>query len=168
MRTPTAHPAPGIIGHNRTMLPPHYCVFPPEGITDSLLPAWPGCNIRFQISPAMAARLAQALLIVPAGLGSAGLLDDGREHFFCVQQGAFTLTAHGETATRSPGGFADILAGMAFALAATADGEARAIWVKRPYEPASGVDAPGAEDRPSRHRPARGQRPALVHPSARH
>jgi (S)-ureidoglycine aminohydrolase len=143
MRTPTAHPAPGIIGHNRTMLTPHYCVFPPEGIMDSLLPTWPGCIIRFQTSPAMGARFAQALLIAPAGQGSAGLLDDGREHFFYVQQGAFTLTADGETATLSPGGFAYIPAGMAFALAATADGEARAIWVKRPYEPAPGVHAPG-------------------------
>jgi (S)-ureidoglycine aminohydrolase len=53
MRTPTSNPPPGIIGQNRTMLSPHYCVFPPEGIMDSLLPAWPGCVIRFQASPEM-------------------------------------------------------------------------------------------------------------------
>jgi len=65
MRTPTANPPPGIIGHNRTMLTPHYAVLPPEGIMDSLLPGWPGCIIRFQTSPAMGARFAQALLIAP-------------------------------------------------------------------------------------------------------
>jgi (S)-ureidoglycine aminohydrolase len=39
---------------------------------DSLLPAWPDCIIRFQTSPAMGARFARALLIAPAGQGSAG------------------------------------------------------------------------------------------------
>jgi (S)-ureidoglycine aminohydrolase len=118
-------------------------VFPPEAIMDSLLPGWPGCIIRFQTSPAMGARFAQALLIAPAGHGSAGLLDDGLEHFFYVQQGAFTLVAEGRTATLGPGGFAYIPVGMAYALAATAAGEARAIWVKRPYVALPGVPAPG-------------------------
>lgn len=143
MRTPTANPPPGIIGHNRTMLTPHYAVFPPEGIMDSLLPAWPGCIIRFQTSPEMGARFAQALLIAPAGQGSAGMVDDGLEHFFYVTQGTFTLRADGRTAALAPGGFAYIPAGMAYALAAAEAGEARAIWVKRPYVPVAGIAPPG-------------------------
>lgn len=143
MRTPTANPPPGIIGHNRTMLTPHYAVLPPEGIMDSLLPGWPGCIIRFQTSPAMGARFAQALLIAPPGRGSAGALDDGLEHFFYVAQGRFTLEAEGRRMTLTPGGYAYIPAGTAYALAATAEAEARAIWVKRPYEPVPGVARPG-------------------------
>jgi len=142
MRTPTAHPPPGIIGHNRTVLTPHYAVFPPEGIMDSLLPRWPGCIIRFQASPEMGARFAQALLIAPAGAGSDGVIDDGLEHFFYVTTGAFTLRADGTAHTLAPGCFAYIPAGMPYALAA-AGGEARAIWVKRRYVPVPGIAPPG-------------------------
>ena len=88
MRVPTPNPPPGIIGHNRSMLTPNYCVFPPEGIMDSLLPNWPGCIIRFQTSRQMGAAFAQALLIVPAGAGSAGAVDDGVQAFLYVQAGA--------------------------------------------------------------------------------
>ena len=45
--------------------------------------------------------------------------------------------------TLTPEGYAFIPAGTAYALAATAEAEARAIWVKRPYEPVPGVARPG-------------------------
>ena len=125
------------------MLTPNYCVFPPEGIMDSVLPGWPGCIIRFQTSPAMGARFAQALVIVPSGHGTEGALDDGLEHFFYVTEGAFRLTADGRETTLEPGGFAYIPAGMAYALSASGGSEARALWVKRPYEEVSGVARPG-------------------------
>jgi (S)-ureidoglycine aminohydrolase len=144
MRTPTPNPPPGIIGHNRTMLTPNYCVFPPEGIMDSLLPDWPGCVIRFQTSPAMGARFAQALLIAPEGCGS-NAIDDGLEHFFYVQQGRFSVAIGGVDTPLAPGGFVYVPSGTGFALRNTADGESRAIWVKRPYQPAPGVPAPGVK-----------------------
>ena len=143
MRTPTPHPRPGIIGENRTMLTPHYCVFPPEGIMDSLLPDWPGCIIRFQTAPAMGARFAQALLIAPVGCGTRGPVDDGLEHFFYVQQGDLVITAAGQERSLPPGGYAYVPAGVPFTLRNPGGAEARAIWVKRPYQPAPGVPLPG-------------------------
>ena len=52
---------PGIIGQNRARLTPHYAVFPPPGIMDSLLPGLDGCILRFMTSkpqPPMASHAA--------------------------------------------------------------------------------------------------------------
>lgn len=143
MRVPVPHPRPGIIGENRTMLTPNYCVFPPECIMDSVLPGWPGCIIRFQTSPAMGARFAQALLIAPAGRGTDAPVDNGLEHFFYVQKGSLTVNLGGRETALPPGGYVYVPAGTPFSLNNMGTDEARAIWVKRPYQPAPGVPAPG-------------------------
>lgn len=140
-RTPVHHPGPGIIGHNRTALTPHYCVFPPEGIMDSLLPDWPGCTIRWQTSPEMGARFAQALVILPAGCGTA--IADGLEHFLYVTEGALSVEAGGRREVLPPGGYLYVPAGTGFTARNEGAAEARAIWVKRPYRPAGGVPLPG-------------------------
>ena len=38
---------PGIAGHNRTMVTPHYAVMPPEGILESRLPGFERTILRF-------------------------------------------------------------------------------------------------------------------------
>ncbi|WP_027283725.1 (S)-ureidoglycine aminohydrolase [Rubritepida flocculans] len=142
MRVPTPHPPPGIIGQNRAVLTPHYCVFPPEGIMDSLLPSWPGCIVRFQTTPQMGARFAQALLILPPGAGSAGAVDDGVQAFLYVQQGVLEVTIEGAAHRLAPGGYAYVPQGLPYAVRNAGEGEARAIWVRKRYQPAAGVPAP--------------------------
>ena len=142
MRVPTPNPPPGIIGHNRSMLTPNYCVFPAEGIMDSLLPNWPGCVVRFQTSRQMGARFAQALLLVPSGAGSAGEVDDGVQAFLYVRAGALEVMVEGRTHTLSPGGYAYVPQGVAYSVRNVGGEEARAIWVRKAYQPAAGVAAP--------------------------
>ena len=142
MRVPTPNPPPGIIGHNRTMLTPHYAVFPPEGIMDSLLPNWPGCIVRFQTSRQMGARFTQALLLIPAGAGTSGALDEGVQGFLYVTAGALEVTVEGATHRIPPGGYAYMPAGIPYAARNAGGEEARAIWVRKPYQPAAGVPAP--------------------------
>ena len=142
MRVPTPNPPPGIIGHNRSMLTPNYCVFPPEGIMDSLLPNWPGCIVRFQASRQMGAGFAQALLILPAGAGSTGAVDDGVQAFLYVQAGALEVTVEGATHALRPGGYVYVPQGVPYAVRNAGAEEARAIWVRKPYQPAAGVPAP--------------------------
>jgi (S)-ureidoglycine aminohydrolase len=142
MRTPTTNPPPGIIGQNRSMLTPHYCVFPPEGIMDSLLPAWPGCIVRFQATPEMGARFAQALLILPPGSG--GGAADGLQHFFYVTQGEAELRFDGRTERLLPGGYAYLPPGTAYTFRALGEAEARALWVRKPFQVVGGVAPPRA------------------------
>jgi len=142
MRVPTPNPPPGIVGHNRSMLTPNYCVFPPEGIMDSLLPNWPGCIVRFQTSRQMGAGFAQALLIVPPGAGSAGPVDDGVQAFLYLQTGALEVTVEGKTHALVPGAYVYVPQGIPYAVRNAGAGEARAIWVRKAYQPAPGTPAP--------------------------
>ncbi|WP_376088115.1 (S)-ureidoglycine aminohydrolase [Roseomonas sp. CCTCC AB2023176] len=136
MRVPTPNPPPGIIGHNRTMLTPHYCVFPPEGIMDSLLPAWPGCIVRFQTTPRMGARFAQALLIMPPkawGPQPAELQSDAQA-FFYVLSGTVEAEVEGAAVTLTPGGYVYFPNGQDVRIFNAGPEEARLIWVRKPYE----------------------------------
>lgn len=138
---PNANPPPGIYGHNRTMVTPHYAVMPPEGILESRLPGFRDTLVRFYTSPAMGARFAQALLEIGAGGGTTRPAGDGLEHFLYVLDGTVALAAGATEAALAPGGYAYVPAGTAFSLHAPA--AARLIWIKRPYEPAEGHAAPG-------------------------
>jgi (S)-ureidoglycine aminohydrolase len=110
---------------------------------DSVLPGRPGCTISFQTSPAVGARLAQALLILPAGAGTDAPVDNGLEHFFYVQKDSLTVKIGGRETALPPGGYVYVPAGTPFTLNSLCAKEARAVWVKRPYQSAPGVPAPG-------------------------
>jgi len=142
MRVPTPNPPPGIIGHNRSMLTPSYCVFPAEGIMDSLLPNWPGCIARFQTSRQMGAGFTQALLIVPPGAGSAGAVEEGVQAFLYVRAGVLEVTVEGRVHSLVPGGYVYVPQGVPYAVRNAGGEEARAIWVRKAYQPAAGVPAP--------------------------
>lgn len=156
---PRANPPPGIFGHNRTMVTPHYAVMPPDGILESRLPNLRG-QVRFHTSPAMGARFAQALLELESGGGTDHPIEDGLEHFLYVVSGTMDVAAGAVRRTLAPGGFAYIPAGTPLALQAAE--AARAIWIKRPYEPAAGhtIPAPvfGQRDQiPLRHKHTTGR-----------
>ena len=144
MRVPTQNPPPGIIGHNRTMLTPHYCVFPPEGIMDSLLPAWPGCIVRFQTTPRMGARFAQALLIMPPGTSGPrdAELQPNVQSFFYVLSGSVEMEVEGALRRLAPGGYAYVPAGGSANVSNPGPEEARLVWVRKPYEEPRVVVAP--------------------------
>lgn len=134
---------PGIFGSNRTMVTPHYAVMPPEGILESRLPGFKETKIHFHTSPAMGARLAQALLVMEEGGGTPAPIEDGLEHFFYVLEGEAEVGAHDEVRRLGAGGFAYVPAGAAYGIRAVG-GPARAIWIKRPYVPAPGIAPRGA------------------------
>ena len=137
------NPPPGIFGHNRTMVTPHYAVMPPEGILESRLPAWHDTLIRFHTSPSMGAAFAQALLEMAPGGGTSGPVTDGLEHFLYVVAGSVEFGSDAVSQTLETGGFVYSPAGAALSVRAV-DGPARAIWIKRPYEPAAGTTKPAA------------------------
>lgn len=129
---------PGIAGHNRTMVTPHHAVMPPEGILESRLPGFEKTKIRFQTSPAMGANFAQALLEIDDGGGTPVPMQDGLEHFLFVLDGQAEIIADGQSRQCDAGGFAYVAAGRPYAIRALG-GPAKAIWIKRPYVPATGI-----------------------------
>ncbi len=139
---PQANPPPGIFGHNRTMVTPHYAVMPPEGILESRLPDFHATKIRFHTSPSMGARFAQALLEVDAAGGTTQPVADGLEHFLYVVSGTLELTVDARPETLEPGGYAYAPAGSELAMLARSD--VRAIWIKRPYLPVPNHARPAA------------------------
>ena len=140
---PRPNPPPGIFGHNRTMVTPHYAVMPPEGILDSRLPGWRNTLVRFHASPSMGARFAQTLLEVGDAGGTDAPVADGLEHFFYVLSGTLEVGSDGRSQALTPGGYVYSPAGATLTVRATG-GPARAIWIKRPYEPAPGTTTPAA------------------------
>lgn len=134
---------PGIAGHNRTMVTPHYAVLPPEGILESRLPGFAATRIRFQAAPALGARFAQALLEMEDGGGTTAPRRDSLEHFLYVLAGEAEIGIDGETRRLDAGGTAFIAPGGGFTIRAVG-GPARAIWIHKPYQPAAGIAPPAS------------------------
>ena len=137
---PRPNPPPGIFGHDRTRVTPHYAVMPPQGILESRLPGWKDTLVRFQTSPAMGAAFAQALLEIAEGGGTAGAVRDGLEHFFYVVSGQIHMSAGSLQSVLGPGGYGYVPAGTAMQM--TAADASRVIWIKRPYETVAGYEPP--------------------------
>jgi len=136
------NPPPGIFGHNRTRVTPHYAVMPPQGILESRLPGLTQTLVRFQTSPAMGAAFAQALLEIAPGGGTEAEIDDGLEHFFYVLAGAIDLSAGSLRERLYPGGYAYVPAGETIAI--IAEEASRVVWIKRPYDAVARHDKPAA------------------------
>jgi (S)-ureidoglycine aminohydrolase len=130
---------PGVAGHNRSMVTPHFAVMPPEGILESRLPGWPGTKVFFQISPQMGARFAQALLVMPPGGAGAPQGNNGVSHFYYVISSSCNITINGQRHALSTGGYAYLPPGTAHRLECP-DG-ARIAWIRKPFDDA-GLEAP--------------------------
>ncbi len=133
---------PGIIGHNRANLTPHYAIFPPAGIMDSLLPGLKDCILRFMTSPRMGAQFAEAMLLVAPGGGCDAARDDGLQHFFYVLSGELEVTIGRKKEVLEVGMFAYAPAGAKYSFTNRGTAPVRALWVKRPYTSVKGIDAP--------------------------
>lgn len=123
----------GVYAHNRAVVTPQYSVMPPEGILPSRLPGFERTTVRFQTSPEMGARFAQALLEIDPGGGTIGPRHDGLEHFFYVLSGDVDIVideTHHEMTAES---FCYVPAGFHYTIT-NGDDPARIIWIKRPYE----------------------------------
>lgn len=133
---------PGIIGHNRARLTPHYAVFPPPGIMDSLLPGLEGCILRFMTSKAMGARFAQAMLLVAPEGGTTAPIEDDAQHFLYVLEGTLEVGAGKKRQALAAGGYAYVPARTKLSFRNEGTAEARALWVRKTYVKAAGVQAP--------------------------
>jgi (S)-ureidoglycine aminohydrolase len=123
------------------MVTPHYAVLPPEGILESRLADFHDTLIRFQTSPSMGARFAQALLEIARGGGTARPIVDGLEHFIYILSGTLDIGSDGVARALEAGGYAYVPAGGTLTLRAM-HGPVLAIWIKRPYEPVVGHAVP--------------------------
>lgn len=134
---------PGVAGHNRSMVDPHFAVMPPQGILDSRLPGWPGTKVYFQTSPQMGAKFVQALLhMPPGGTGVPGRFE-GISHFYYVTGEECDITISGRTHWLTAGGYAYVPPGVAHSLAA-GPGGAKVAWIRKPFVAAAGLEAPAA------------------------
>ncbi len=134
---------PGIAGHNRTMVTPHYAVMPPQGILESRLPGFADTLVRFQTSPRMGARFAQCLLELAATGRTTAPRRDPQQHFLYVTGGQVLLGIGTETQRLEVGGFAYIPAGAEWTLRADG-GPAQVLWIRKPYESLPGIHPPPA------------------------
>jgi len=133
---------PGVIGHNRAHLTPHYAIFPPIGIMDSFLPGLERCILRFMTSPRMGARFAEAMLLVAPGGGTLEPIEDGLQHFLYVLSGELDVSLGKKKQTLTPGGYAYAPEGTKLSFRNRAGEQARALWVKKPYTALKGVAHP--------------------------
>ncbi len=133
---------PRSIGHNRSLVTPHYAMIPAEGILVSHLPGFEGTIVRFQTSPEMGARFAQCLLEIAPGGGATAPRDDGLEHFFYVVAGVADIAAGDDQQRLTAGGFAYLPAGARYAIRNAGATQANVLWVKRRYIAVPGITAP--------------------------
>jgi len=115
----------------------NFAILPPEGIPESTLPAWRDTGARILAAPAMGADFAMYLLDVKAGGGTQHALESDVECFFYCIEGEATLTLAAGAQPVRAGGYAYLAPGSAVTLASRSG--TRLIWLKKVYEPLSGV-----------------------------
>src|SRR6266516_1139179 len=125
-------PQKGLVG-SRAVEERNFAILPPEGIPESVLPAWSGTACRVLASPAMGAGFAMYLLDLAPGGGSTQTLLEDVEAFFYLVSGAAQLEAGGRPHALGAGHFAYLKPGSRFKLAATT--KSRVLWLKKVYEP---------------------------------
>ncbi|MFW6074659.1 MAG: cupin domain-containing protein, partial [Chloroflexota bacterium] len=133
---------PGIYAQSRQVVTSQYSVMPPEGVLASRLPGFTDTTVRFLTSPEMGARFAQALLEIEPGGGTTTPRDEGLEHVFYLLSGEVTITIDDEDHQIEPHGYVYVPIGHPYAIKGGGDGQARLIWIKRPYEP---IDLPAPD-----------------------
>ena len=69
---------------SRAIVERNYCILPPEGIPESVLPEWTATAARVLTAPAMGAAFVEYLLDLAAGGGTKQTLGEGIETFFYV------------------------------------------------------------------------------------
>lgn len=125
---------PGVAGHNRSMVTPHFAVMPPSGILESRLPGWEQAKIYFQASPQMGARFAQALVVFGPGGSGAPARVDGVGHFYYVIEQSCEIVIGTERHGLAAGGYAYVPPGVRHSLATSAG--ARIAWIRKPFDDA--------------------------------
>ncbi|MCC6719530.1 MAG: (S)-ureidoglycine aminohydrolase [Acetobacteraceae bacterium] len=130
---------PGVAGHNRSMVTPHFAVMPPDGILDSRLPGWSGARLFFQTSPQMGARFVQAMVAFePGGRGEPARVD-GISHFYYVVEHSCDIIIGTQRHTLTAGGYAYLPPGTAHRLESAFG--ARLTWIRKKFDDA-GLGAP--------------------------
>ena len=127
-----------------------YAVIPRGCFSDivtSLLPGWDRTRMWLIARPmsGFSETFSQYVVEVQPGGGSQTPENDPQaQSVLFLTHGALTLRIDGQAHGLEPGGYAYIPAGARWTLVATGDEAARFHWVRKIWEPASGIDRPEA------------------------
>ncbi len=142
------HPPQEQLLTDRAMFTDAYAVIPKgtmRDITTSFLPHWTATRLWVIARPmtGFAETFSHYIMEVSAGGGSdTPESDPEAEGVIFVVEGAVTLTIAGDRHVMNAGGFAYLPAGCTWTLHNHAGGEARFHWIRKAYQPISGLDAP--------------------------
>ncbi|MEE9388297.1 MAG: bifunctional allantoicase/(S)-ureidoglycine aminohydrolase [Paracoccaceae bacterium] len=127
---------------------PAYAVIPASVMTDivtSQLPLWSGTRAWIIARPlsGFAETFAQLIVELAPGGGSTEPEPNPKgEAVIFVVKGELTLTLQDKEATLSPGGYAFIAPGESWSVVNKSEEAAVFHWVRKEYEPVSGIEAP--------------------------
>ena len=143
-------PAQTALHAGRAVFTESYAVIPGGVMSDivtSFLPGWANTRVWIIARPmtGFSETFSQYILeLAPGGGSAAPEPEAGAQGVIFVVSGALTLTLDGAEHMLAPGGYAYLPAGAGWQLWNRGDAPARCHWVRKLYEPAPGIVAPGA------------------------
>jgi (S)-ureidoglycine aminohydrolase len=118
---------------SRVVVERNFCLLPPEGVPESVLPEWNGTAARVLAAPQLGARFAMYLLDIQPNGGTGQQPTAEVEGFFFVIDGSLDLDLSGRGHRLGTGGFAYLSPGEAFRVHARQ--ATRALWLKKRFQP---------------------------------
>ena len=144
------HPGQDQLLSDRAVFTQAYAVIPKgtmRDITTSFLPGWSGTRLWVLARPlsGFAETFSHYIMeVAPGGGSDQPETDPQAEAVLFVVEGAVTLTIDGDNHVMEPGGYAYLPADCNWALHNRAGPVARFHWIRKAYEAAPGLPAPGA------------------------
>ncbi|HHG0625756.1 TPA: (S)-ureidoglycine aminohydrolase [Klebsiella pneumoniae] len=134
----------GVFGHHRAALTTHYAVMPPEGILESKIPGIVNTAVSVQTSRQMGAGFSQLHLAIRENGGMETAINDGKQGFYYVISGNPDIEIDGDIHALRPGSYAYTPTGVASRITNSKNDLACVIWIRKSYEPATGLTAPAS------------------------
>lgn len=122
--------------------PGQYLLLPAASRVFSYLPGFPGVRAQVMGAPQLGARFLEYELHVDPGGKTAADTCDNLEQFFFILEGELAFDCAGITHVLEPGCFGWLPPQIPFGFVNQKDALARAIWIRRQYEPAPGIAVP--------------------------
>lgn len=133
-----------IVSRNRSIHKPgEYTFLPKVNRVPSYLPGMEGISIYMMTSPQSGADFLEYELEIAANGRCGHFLDDGLQQFMYIMEGALQLEMEGGAQTLSKGGYFWLPPGQAYRFGNRGDSTCRALWLRKPFVPAQGVETPG-------------------------
>lgn len=128
--------------HSRTRVRRRYALLPLEGFPTSRLPHWSNCEVRILASPALGAGFAEYKIDLHPGGGTKQQPDRKIETFLYVLGGEVDLSIDQNRSRLPEGGYALVPHTSAFDI--SADKPSSLLLLRKRFESAEGITAPGA------------------------